>query len=79
MYEAFQGANGWYVAFERDDGFHQQPVVQNLTETAARREAAERNAIGDSWLPETEGEYLERLAQDQDALERELEERGLYR
>jgi hypothetical protein len=36
MYKAFSGANGWYVAFERNDGFHNQPVSQDLTEKQAR-------------------------------------------
>lgn len=25
MYRAFEGANGWYVAWERSDGSHNQP------------------------------------------------------
>lgn len=36
MYKAFSGANGWYVAFERNDGFHQQPELQDLTKKQAR-------------------------------------------
>lgn len=41
---AYQGPNGWYVAFERDNGFHRQPSNGgSLTEHQARREALRRN------------------------------------
>lgn len=44
MYRAFQGPNGWYVAFERADGFHRQPPDGgNMSETDARRLARRRN------------------------------------
>lgn len=47
-WRAFQGANGWYVAFERDDGFHHQPTLDRaLTETEAERLAARRNREAD--------------------------------
>jgi len=43
-WRAFQGANGWYVAWESDDGFHHQPSFPRwLTEEEARREARRRN------------------------------------
>lgn len=42
-YKAFQGANGWYVAYERADGFHRQPQSGNMTESEARRRAAAAN------------------------------------
>jgi hypothetical protein len=45
MYKAFEGANGWYVAFERRDGTHKQPSLGPwLSEREARAEARERNA-----------------------------------
>ncbi len=45
MYKAFQGANGWYVAFERADGFHRQPSCPRwLDEREARELAEEMNA-----------------------------------
>ncbi len=47
MYRAFQGPNGWYVAFEREDGFHRQPQNGgNMSERDARREARDRNEGG---------------------------------
>jgi hypothetical protein len=45
MFRAFEGPNGWYVAFENADGFHRQPADGgSLTETQAKRRARERNA-----------------------------------
>lgn len=44
MYRAFQGPNGWYVAWERADGTHRQPSLGPwLSERGARRRAAESN------------------------------------
>lgn len=44
-YRAFQGPNGWYVAFEDAEGFHRQPPGGgDLYEEEARREAQRRNA-----------------------------------
>lgn len=43
MHKAFQGANGWYVAWERADGFHGQPAEQNMTRREAEAEARRRN------------------------------------
>ncbi len=44
MYKAFQGANGWYVAFERN-GTHKQPFSGgNMSKAEAQREAARRNS-----------------------------------
>jgi hypothetical protein len=48
MYRAFYGANGAYVAWEQDDGFHHAPPQYERPEfgqdfEAAKREAARRN------------------------------------
>lgn len=44
-YRAFQGPNGWYVAFEDAEGSHRQPPGGgDLGEEEARREAQRRNA-----------------------------------
>lgn len=43
MYKAFQGPNGWYVAWE-EDGWHHQPAQPaQMERAAAERLAAERN------------------------------------
>lgn len=42
MYKAFQGANGWYVAWENQAGFHRQSIVTIGSEHAARLVARER-------------------------------------
>lgn len=39
MFKAFQGANGWYVADEDEDGFHSQPATGWRSEREAKREA----------------------------------------
>ena len=41
MWKAFLGANGWYVAFEGDDGFHHQPTHYSAVEEGAAREEAD--------------------------------------
>lgn len=44
-YRAYQGAIGWYVAWESEDGCHRQPSYGNtLTRSQAERQARERNA-----------------------------------
>lgn len=44
MYVAFQGPNGWYVAWVGDSGFHNQPANGgSLSESVARKEAIKRN------------------------------------
>ncbi len=44
MYAAFQGPNGWYVAWVGDSGFHREPFDGGtMTEAAARKEAIARN------------------------------------
>lgn len=44
MNKAFQGAHGWYVGVERDDGSHRQPSFPHwCSETEARREARRLN------------------------------------
>jgi|SRR5690606_35613900 len=44
MYKAFEGPNGWYVAWEREDGFHRQPATGcNMAEREAHLAACERN------------------------------------
>ena len=45
MWKAFRGANGWYCAWEVD-GEHYQGVG-SMTERAAKRLAAAKNAEGD--------------------------------
>jgi hypothetical protein len=57
IYRAFQGANGWYCAWETDDGFHRQPMTQNLTEDEAEAEAQRRNADAE------EAQYEEQAAE----------------
>lgn len=42
MYKAFQGANGWYVAWENSEGFHHQGNG-NLSEREAHKLAREKN------------------------------------
>lgn len=42
MYKAFQGANGWYAAWENEEGFHRQGS-DTLTESQARKRARELN------------------------------------
>jgi len=38
-WRAFQGPNGWYVAWEGDDGFHRQPADGgNLSSREAEEE-----------------------------------------
>lgn len=56
MYKAFEGANGWYVAWEQD-GFHGQPPFPRwLTEREARRDARERNREPDEGAAAPDGE-----------------------
>jgi hypothetical protein len=44
MWRAFEGANGWYTAWQDADGYHHQPADGGrLTERQARRRARERN------------------------------------
>lgn len=44
LYQAFQGPNGWYVAWVGDSGFHRQPLNGGtMSERAARKEAIARN------------------------------------
>jgi hypothetical protein len=44
MYKAFEGPNGWYVAFESADGSHRQPANGgNLTAAEADGIARGRN------------------------------------
>jgi hypothetical protein len=44
MFKAYQGANGWYVAWEDDNGFHRQPSMGPwMTESEAKRAADEKN------------------------------------
>ena len=45
-WKAFQGANGWYVAFENDEGTHYQPSSASQTRAEAQREASAINASG---------------------------------
>lgn len=40
--KAYQGANGWYVAWERNDGFHHQ-CEGSMTEQQARKKAKQMN------------------------------------
>jgi hypothetical protein len=42
-WRAFEGANGWYVAYENEDGFHHQPFSADLSEDDARASAARLN------------------------------------
>jgi hypothetical protein len=43
MWEAYEGANGWYVAWERPNGSHHQPQFGgNMTRREAEREAEGR-------------------------------------
>lgn len=45
-WQAFQGADGWYVAYVQPDGTHKQPALsRGMTEGEARSEARKRNAI----------------------------------
>lgn len=47
-YRAFQGANGWYVAWESEDGFHHAPSQwdseSQMSEARARSHARRMNA-----------------------------------
>jgi len=56
-YRAFQGANGWYVASEDEQGFHRQPAGGgNMTAAEAEAEAKRLADWGDdddyewSWM-----------------------------
>jgi hypothetical protein len=57
MNKAFQGTNGWYAAWEDENGFHHQPADGGtLSRTAALREARELNSAD----PDPEDEQRER-------------------
>ena len=44
MYRAYEGPNGWYVAWENAEGFHHQPDGgAELTEASAKRIARRKN------------------------------------
>ena len=50
MYKAFRCANGWYVAWENDQGFHHQPesyCSHWLTKENAKAKAARMNRDDD--------------------------------
>lgn len=51
MNQAFQGPNGWYVAWVQQDGSHYQPAGgDRLTEGQAKRRARELNERVDDLL-----------------------------
>lgn len=49
MYKIFEGANGYYTAWEHDDGFHQQPADNGarlgFDFDAARKELGQRSPV----------------------------------
>ena len=54
MYKAFQGANGWYVAWEGKNGMHSQPAYQSLSQDEAESLAAEEQRLDELLRDEAE-------------------------